>query len=251
MNIVSGLPAVDRYLSSGYLAVRGMSSRFAAAVVGATLRIQSENGISGHVAEIGTFEGRFFVALAHAINQGERAIGIDHFEWPDAGVIDRFRRNLSQHGPKDERTIVLKADSRLLKPDELLGKAPGKRIRFFHIDGEHTPDHLSKDLALAHATLDPRGIICLDDMLHPGYPILALTVDAYLKAHAEMRVFCVIDREDIVAAAKYMICGVEHVDLYSEALRRTFPQYVWLLGADFGNYHALVLAPEPKLADIG
>jgi predicted O-methyltransferase YrrM len=251
MSPVSGLPAVDRYLSSGYLSVRGMSSRFAAAVVGATLRIQSENGISGHVAEIGTFEGRFFVALAHAIEQGERAIGIDHFEWPDAGVIDRFKRNLAQYGPADDRAIVLKADSRLLKPDELLGKAPGKRIRFFHIDGEHTPEHLSKDLALAHATLDPRGIICLDDMLHPGYPILALTVDAYLKAHSEMRVFCVIDREDIVAAAKYMICGVEYADLYSEALRRTFPQHVWLLGADFRSYHALVLAPEPKLADIG
>jgi predicted O-methyltransferase YrrM len=251
MTPTSGLPAVDRYLSGGYLSVRGMSSRFAAAVVGATLRIQSEKGISGHVAEIGTFEGRFFVALAHAIEQGERAIGIDHFDWPDAGVIDRFKRNLAQYGPADDRAIVLKADSRLLKPDELLGKAPGKRIRFFHIDGEHTPEHLSKDLALAHATLDPRGIICLDDMLHPGYPVLALTVDAYLKAHSEMRVFCVIDREDIVAAAKYMICGVEYVDLYSEALRRTFPQHVWLLGADFRSYHALVLAPEPKLADIG
>jgi hypothetical protein len=251
MNILSGLPAVDRYLSDGYLAVRGMSSRFAAAVVGATLRIQSENGISGHVAEIGTFEGRFFIALAHAIKQDERAIGIDHFEWPDARVIDRFKGNLKQHGPKDDRAIVLKADSRLLKPDELLGKAPGKRIRFFHIDGEHTPDHLAKDLALAHATLDPRGIICLDDMLHPGYPILAVTVDAYLKAHSEMRVFCVIDREDIVAAAKYMICRAEHVDLYSGALKRTFPRYVWLLGADFRSYNALVLAPEPKLADIG
>ena len=251
MTPVSGLPAVDRYLADGYLTVRGMSSRFAAAIAGATLRIQSENGISGHVAEIGTFEGRFFVALAHALRPGERAIGIDHFEWPDASVIDRFKESLARHGPKDDRAIVLKADSRTLKPDELLGHAPGKQIRFFHIDGEHTPDHLSKDLLLAHATLDPKGVICLDDMLHPGYPILALTVDAYLRAHAEMRVFCVIDREDIVAAAKYMICRAEHAAFYTDALTRTFPQYVWPLGADFGAYHALVLAPEPKLADIG
>jgi predicted O-methyltransferase YrrM len=251
MTPASGLPAVDRYLADGYLSVRGMSSRFAAAIAGATLRIQSENGISGQVAEIGTFEGRFFVALAHALRPNERAIGIDHFEWPDAGVIDRFKENLDRHGPKDDRAIVLKADSRTLKPDELLGHAPGKRIRFFHIDGEHTPDHLSKDLLLAHATLDPKGVICLDDMLHPGYPILALTVDAYLRAHAEMRVFCVIDREDIVAAAKYMICRAEQVTFYADALTLTFPQHVWPLGADFGAYHALVLAPEPKLADIG
>ncbi|HEY7458709.1 MAG TPA: class I SAM-dependent methyltransferase [Xanthobacteraceae bacterium] len=247
----SGLPAVDRYLADGYLDVRGMSSRFAAAIVGATMRIQSENGIGGHAAEIGTFEGRFFIALAHALQPSERAIGIDHFEWPNAGVIDRFKENLARHGPKDERAIVLKADSRTLRPEELLGNARGKRIRFFHIDGEHTPDHLSKDLALAHATLDPKGVICLDDMLHPGYPILALTVDAYLRKHPEMRVFCVIDREDIVAAAKYMICREEHVAFYADALTRTFAAHVWPLGADFGAYHALVLAPEPRLADIG
>jgi len=46
---------------------------------------------------------------------------------------------------------------------------------------------------------------------------------------------------DIVAAAKYMICRAECVEIYSDALKRTFPQHVWLLGADFGGYHALVL----------
>src|SRR5690606_12895278 len=89
--ISSGVPAADRYIADGYGRVKGMSSRFAAANACATMRIQSENGISGHVAEIGTFEGRFFIALAHALMDGERGIGIDHFEWPDAGVIDRFR----------------------------------------------------------------------------------------------------------------------------------------------------------------
>ena len=67
-----------------------------------------------------------------------------------------------------------------------------------------------------------------------------------------MRVFCVIDREDIVAAAKYMICGAEYVDLYSDALRREpFRSTSGSLGQISAAYHALVLAPEPKLADIG
>lgn len=248
--ISSGVPAADRYIADGYGRVKGMSSRFAAAIACATMRIQSENGISGHVAEIGTFEGRFFIALAHALMDGERGIGIDHFEWPDAGVIDRFRASLAAYGPKDDRAIVHKADSRTMTPDELLALAPGKRVRFFHVDGEHTQDHLSKDLALGYATLDPKGVLCLDDMLHPGYPTLALTVDAFLRAHPELRVFCVIDREDIVAAAKFMICRAEHFAFYVEALTRAFPQFVWPLGADFGAYKALVLAPEPRLAEI-
>ncbi|MEX0590490.1 MAG: class I SAM-dependent methyltransferase [Xanthobacteraceae bacterium] len=249
MNLSSGISAVDRYLADGFLSVPGMSSRFAAVIAGATMRLQSENGIAGHAAEIGTFEGRFFLALAHALREDERAIGIDTFTWPDTGLIDRFEKNCAKHGPTG-RMITLKADSRKLKPEELLAKAPGKRIRFFHIDGEHTPDHLSKDLALAHATIDPRGVICLDDMLHPGYPTLALTVDVFLRAHPEMRVFCVVDREDIVAAAKFMICREEHAAFYADGLTRAFPQHVWPLGADFGAYKALVLAIEPKLARI-
>lgn len=250
MQIQSGIPASDRYIAEGYLKVRGMSSRFAAAISCAVMRIQAENGISGHVAEIGTFEGRFFIALAHALQTGERGIGIDHFEWPDPGVIDRFRAALAAYGPKDDRVVVHKADSRKMTPDALLALAPGKRVRFFHIDGEHTQAHLTSDLKLAYGTLDPRGVLCLDDMLHPGYPTLALTVDAFLRANPELRVFCVIDREDIVAAAKFMICREDQVDFYSEALTRAFPQFVWPLAADFVSYKALVLAPEPKLAEI-
>ncbi len=250
MNLTSGIDAADRYISDGYLQVKGMSSRFAASIACATMRIQSESGISGHVAEIGTFEGRFFIALAHALQPGECGIGIDHFEWPDAAVIDRFKASLAKHGPKDDRVVVHKADSRQMKPDELLALAPGQRVRFFHIDGEHTQDHLSKDLALGYATLDQRGVLCLDDMLHPGYPTLALTVDAFLRKHPELQVFCVIDREDIVAAAKFMICREEQVAFYTDALMRAFPQFVWPLGADFVAYKALVLAPEPRLAEI-
>jgi hypothetical protein len=249
MNLSSGIPAVDRYLADGFLSVLGMSSRFAAVIACATMRMQSEDGISGHAAEIGTFEGRFFFALAHALRDDERAIGIDTFEWPDTGLIDRFEKNRTTFGPAG-RMITLKADSRMLAPQELLALAPGKRVRFFHIDGEHTQDHLAKDLALAFATMDPRGVICLDDMLHPGYPLLAITVDEFLRAHPEVRVFCVIDRQDIVAAAKFMLCREEHAAFYTDRLSRAFPQHVWPLGADFVAYKALVLAIEPKLARI-
>jgi hypothetical protein len=247
----SGLAAVDRYLAQGFLAVRGMSSRFAAAIAGATMRIQTENGIAGHAAEIGAFEGRLLIALAHALIANERAIGIDHFLWPDAGLRERFERNCALHGPGGGRIIGLKADSQELTPEELLGVAPGQRIRFFHVDGEHTADHLSKDLALACGTIVPKGVIWLDDMLHPGYPTLALTVDEFLKAHPEIQVFCVVDREDIVAATKFMLCRREHATFYADGLARAFPQHVWPLGADFVTYKALVLAPEPRLANIG
>ena len=64
----SGNAAVDRYVAEGYETVRGMSSRFAATICGHIIRRQSELGIAGDVAEVGTFEGRFFIAMARLIS---------------------------------------------------------------------------------------------------------------------------------------------------------------------------------------
>jgi hypothetical protein len=247
----SGHPRADRFLADHYLSVRGMSSRFAAAIAAGLLRIQSESGASGHVAEIGAFEGRFLIALAHALEPGESCIGIDHFSWPDEGLKGRFEANIATFAPPDIRFHVLKADSRKLTPSQLRSIDASRQIRFVHVDGEHTPEHLTNDLELAAAAVSLRGVLCLDDMLHPGYPLLPVTVDAFLRAHPELRVFCVIDREDIVGAAKFMLCRNEDAQFYAAALAERFPQHVWGMQADFGAYASLVLAPEPKLADIG
>ena len=64
IEIASGHPAIDRYLAESYEQVRGMSSRFAAAICGHLIRRQSELAIAGDLVEIGTFEGRFFIAMA-------------------------------------------------------------------------------------------------------------------------------------------------------------------------------------------
>lgn len=228
-----------------------MSSRFAATISAATMRIQSAHGISGHFAEIGTFEGRYFIALAYALKADERAIGMDTFTWPDAGLLERLSANLEKFGVAD-RSIIIKADSRKVNAAEIISKAPDKKVRFFHVDGEHTPEHLSNDLALAAASIDERGVICLDDMLHPGYPTLALSVDAFLAREQDFRVFCIVDRETIVAAAKYMLCREAVFDLYIEELMRAFPDNIWPMGADFHrDKKALVLSLDTRLADIG
>ena len=64
IDIASGHAAIDRYLADGYLRVRGMSSRFTAAICGHLIRRQTARGIGGDIAEIGAFEGRFFIAMA-------------------------------------------------------------------------------------------------------------------------------------------------------------------------------------------
>ncbi len=246
----AGIPAVDRYLESGYVSVVGMSSRLAAAITCGLLRIQSEAGVKGPIAEIGTFEGRFFIAMAHALAADEAALGIDLFDWPNPAVIDRFHANCGKHGVPEARRITWKADSRTLKANELLEKLGGKRVRLFHIDGEHSRHALSRDLALATAVMAPEGLIVLDDMLHPGYPTLMVAVQQYLEAHPDMCVLCIIDRETIVAASKFVLCRRDWFKRYEERLLVDYKANIWPLGADFEPHWCLVLSLDTGLADI-
>lgn len=243
---VTGLPALDRYLADGYSQVRGMSSRFSATIAGHLMLRQTQLGLAGNMAEIGTFQGRFFIALAMALAPGEKALGIDLFDWPNDGVMDRFLANCDLHGLERDRTVVMKIDSASLTPADILA-ALGGPVRFFHVDGEHTEGKLSGELELAAATLHPQGILCLDDMLHPAFPTLSGAVHRWLAANPDMRVFCIADREDLIGASKYLICRKDAVHLYEPFLLSTFADYIYPLGANFLDHSAIVLSLTPGL----
>lgn len=245
----SGIVPVDAYLAAGYERVVGMSSRFAAAMTCAIMRIQSDLGVTGHVAEIGAFEGRFFIALAHALKDGEKALGMDIFEWPNPEVKDRFEANCERHGVPPDRRITWKVDSGATTPEAVIDKAGG-RLRLFHVDGEHSRRALAKDLELATRVLAPGGLIVLDDMLHPGYPTLMVAVQEYLERHPEMVVLCIIDRETIVAATKFVICEAAWFKRYEARMLEEFKDFIWPLGADFEPHWCLVLSLDTRLAAI-
>ncbi len=251
LDVASGHPAIDLYLAQSYERVRGMSSRFAAAICGHLIRRQSALGIGGEFVEIGTFEGRFFIAMALGLAPGEKALGIDRFDWPDAGVEGRFLANCAAHGVARDRYLSWKADSREITSGGLREKLGGRPVRFVHIDSHHSRECLANDLELVAPVLHRDGIICLDDMLHPGYPMIASAVFEYFARHPEMRLLCVVDREDIVAAAKFLICRGESLALYEQDLLRAFSRFHFVLNADMETYCALVLTPRPRLAEVG
>jgi hypothetical protein len=95
------------------------------------------------------------------------------------------------------------------------------------------------------------GVIAVDDMLHPGYPALVVTVLDYLKRHPDMVVACIVDREDISAAAKFLICRADAVALYEQDLMTSFARFHYTVGGDVMDRLTLVLTPEPKFADVG
>jgi predicted O-methyltransferase YrrM len=164
--------------------------------------------------------------------------------------MDRFEANCAKHGISPDRRITWKADSRTMSPADLLAKLGSRYPRFIHIDGEHSRAALTRDLELATAVLAPEGVIVLDDMLHPGYPTLMVAVQGYLERHPEMCVLCVIDRETVVAATKFVLCRTEWFKRYEERLLEAYKDNVWPLGADFEPHWCLVLSLDTRLAPI-
>jgi hypothetical protein len=165
-------------------------------------------------------------------------------------VLQRFEANCLKHGLAPERRVTVKADSGTMAPADLLAKAGGERLRLVHIDGEHSRAALTRDLALATACLADGGLIVLDDMLHPGYPTLMVAVQAYLEANPEIVPLCVIDRESIVAATKFVLCRRHWFERYQQRLLALFAANIWPLGADFEPHWCLVLSLDTRLAAI-
>jgi hypothetical protein len=243
---LSSVNLVDTYLTEGFDDVRGMSSRFATAICAYLLARQTKLGITGHVAEIGTFEGRFFIAMALALAEGERALGIDTFAWPDSGILDRFQAHCRRWHVLD-RTVIHRGSSQELK-GALIEEILGARVRLWHIDGEHSREALKHDLDLAYATAHPDGLIVVDDMLHPEYPLLLVALHEWLQVHSDIRVLCILDREDIVSAAKFVLCRSATVPKYEHDLMAAFEPFHYILGSEWEDYFCVVLTPNPRIA---
>ena len=178
---------------------------------------------------------------------GETALGIDLFDWPNPEVIDRFEANCLKHGVPAERRVTWKADSRTMTargscwPSSAAG-ARASSISTASIRGLRS----RRDLELATAVLAPAGVIVLDDMLHPGYPTLMVAVHEYLGRHPDMCVLAIIDRETVVAATKFVLCRTEWFKRYEEKLLEAYQANVWPLGADFEPHWCLVLSLDTK-----
>jgi hypothetical protein len=228
-----------------------MSSRFAAAICGRVIQRQTLLGIDGDLVEIGTLEGRFFIAMSLGLAAGERALGIDRFDWPDSGVEARFIANRSAHGISSDRYEAWKVDSRDVTSGDLSRELRGRLVRFIHIYGHHSRECLTNDLELADSVLHSEGVICLDDMLHPGYPMMITAVLDYFARHPMMRLLCIIDREDIAAAPKFLICRHSSFALYEQDLLQAFSAFHYIINADMETYLALVLTPRPRVDDVG
>jgi hypothetical protein len=161
----------------GRKSVQGWLLDGAATAVVLLSDFQQQLGIEGGMCEIGVHHGLFFIALCLLRSTREKALAIDVFENQDlnidnsgCGDFETLIENIKKHIGSLDRIEILKSDSTQVKPQDILSRMQGEKVRIFSVDGCHTKEHTLKDLKLAQSVLSPGGIIVLDDFYNPWWP---------------------------------------------------------------------------------
>ncbi|HMS59196.1 MAG TPA: class I SAM-dependent methyltransferase [Tepidiformaceae bacterium] len=180
-----------RYIDGGFEKVDGFLVEGAVTLIAAIARKQENLGVRGHVCEIGVHQGRAFILLQLLARPGETGVAIDVFERQDLnvdasgrGVRAHFERNCRRHGVDMDRVRILSTDSLDLSGDDLRVAAGGS-LRLVHIDGGHTEQAASHDMATSAVALSPGGVIIVDDYFHEQWRGVSDGVRTFFRTHPE------------------------------------------------------------------
>lgn len=166
------------YGLSGMATVEGWLSPLDFAVMTSMLVAQEANKVEGDLAEIGVWRGKSAILLSHFAREGQRLHAIDVFDLYYPGEVPSrptkpyadpatFRQNLSAHGfPAAVSEIV--SDTR--HDDTLVTRLENRAVRFFHIDGGHSYEHVVADCGTALAAVTGDAVLALDDFMQIDNP---------------------------------------------------------------------------------
>lgn len=132
---------------------------------------------AGPIAEIGVFEGKFFIGLSKTFARNDfDSVAIDVFDMQKfnldgagVGKKDKLLENCAAHGV--EKVVLRKADSLTLRQDaanEII--AQSGKIKFFSVDGCHEVLHTTHDIEFAMKVISDDGIISVDDYTNANWP---------------------------------------------------------------------------------
>ncbi|MBF9045967.1 hypothetical protein LSUCC0031_02445 [Rhodobacterales bacterium LSUCC0031] len=176
MDLEQRLSDVNTYLSEGIHTVKGWCLPHLWQTLWPLYR---EIG-DGPVAEIGLFEGKFFIGLCKTFGTSEknRAAAIDVFDMQQfnldgagVGKMDVVKRNLGVHGIAEDAVEFVQADSLALthRDADRLVREIGQ-FHFFSVDGCHEVVHTAKDIEFAMSVTANHGLIAVDDYTNPDWP---------------------------------------------------------------------------------
>jgi len=157
--------------STEFMKVQGWMDKRVPNIVEIWHNIFIQNNKFSSTLEIGVHHGRFFLILERLTPKSSKCFAVDVFEDQEknidnsgCGSFDLFMDNINTLAAYPSRVTPYKSDSfniRALKMPQ--------SFSLISIDGGHTKDHTYFDLSYADQTIDPGGLIILDDFNNPNW----------------------------------------------------------------------------------
>lgn len=193
------------FLAGPFSQIEGWCYDEAAAITLHLQRFQLQHGWRAPNYEIGVFKGKYLSVLHRAGTlAGQRTTGIDIFGVEPRFSVQDILRNAI--GPQENLTLIEKNSSQYTASD-LLADVGGP-ASWISVDGDHHAPGVFTDLGLAEATLQPWGVVAIDDFLNCNAMGVTEATFRYLVGEkTRLRPFCY--------CANKLLCALEdYVDLY-------------------------------------
>lgn len=183
----------------------------------------------GPVAEIGVFEGKFFIGLGKTFGaeSGQTATAYDVFDMQEfnldgagVGKKDVLLQNALDHGFPAGAVNTVEVDSLALShrdADTFIEKHG--RAAFFSVDGCHEVAHTVNDIEFAMKVVANRGLIAVDDYTNPNWPGV---VEAIARMYL-LRDFAFIPLA--VTCNKMLLCSYSYHAKYMDAIGAYVPKH--------------------------
>ena len=144
--------------------------------------------LEGDVVEVGCWEGRSTIALAHACAP-QRVHAVDTWQGSPGEI------SASLAAQRDVLTTFLANTDGLNVDVYVMGWADyfaghAGPTKFLHIDAEHSYDQVAGNIAAALPFMVPGAVMCGDDVHHP--PVRQAVLEAFPAAQAIATLWCVV-----------------------------------------------------------
>lgn len=211
------------YFTGGYTRVRGWLASRGATALRAVLTFQDQRGITGTLAEIGTFHGKTFVGLGLAVRPEETLVGVDLFVHLGVDFEPVLRRNCAAFGVDPARFRLHRGPSTDLGISEWRALL-GPPARFVHVDGNHQYAAALHDIGLAASHLAAGGAILIDDVLSVVCPDVTTAAIDFLRQNRAFRAVGLFDRDGRIGrgGAKLLVAAAQDEEAYVQALANAF-----------------------------
>ncbi len=166
------------YLKDQIATVKGWCSSHLWQIIQPIDGFQRKLGVSAPIAEIGVFQGKFFIGLMKTKGiRGNLAIDVFsnqefNLDFAGSGNYAEFTKNIAATGETVDDVTIMHRDSLSISDVDVLRILDRQKDGFslFSVDGCHRVEHTINDINLAMRLTHPAGIIFVDDYYNAAWP---------------------------------------------------------------------------------